>query len=386
MRAYLYITATCIWFFAFCITALPQTLSKEAYSYNEKGVAALKEGRYIDAIEHFEKALTFSTENRVIKNNLSNAYNNYGLTFLKKGQYLNAIDYFKKSLNCDPDNAYALLDIGQAYYYTNDIARAHEYFAKAHALKPNIPGLADMMDKAKKEARSEDAYKGYQTEHFVIVSEQNIKEQYFEDLKPILEDAYGRIGAFLGLYISKKTNVVLMSADKYDAMMSGKPDWADAAFDGKIRLPVKEGAFDKNYLRKIVYHEFAHAVMRELSGKKEELWLSEGVACYAEGFILPRDKYFFANMINKDNFVPFSQFPRDQSLIKNIYDANLLYREFYLCVEFIVEKYGEGALVKLIKSFGEGNDPDYAFRSVLNTDISKFDIMYKDYVFRKLSL
>ena len=65
--------------------------------YNNLGNLFYKQGRYDDAIRHYEKAIR-------IKPDHTNAYRNLGATLIRKGRISEAVQHFQDALRLEPDN------------------------------------------------------------------------------------------------------------------------------------------------------------------------------------------------------------------------------------------------------------------------------------------
>jgi len=362
------------------------SISSETASLNEEGVKALNAKKFHKAIELFNNALKDSPDNEIIKKNISNAYNNYGYEQLKRGETLNAIDNFERALRHNPSSAYALINMGQAYYKKNDLEKALTHLRHAQKINPGIKGLTVFIEKIEREVKVESGLRKFETMHFVIVSDYDINVNNLANIRISLEQAYSRVGALFDYFPQQKTGVVIYPEKAYQGLMKGKPYWAHAFFDGKIRLPLSETIYSKDFLLKIIYHEYSHAVVRLLTKGNCPIWLNEGIACYSEHFAGPRHKDFFKTAITKDTFVPFAELPEDYSGIKNSRDANLLYREFYLIVSFIKEKYGTSALQGILHTLGQGNSIDEALRVNLSITKAEFGEAWRAYVRNKLGL
>ena len=368
-----------------CPAVLPLS-PKEAASYNEKGVEAMRSGDFRGAIEYFRTAAKHLPDNDIVKNNLSNAYNNYGLSLLKKGQSLNAIDNFRASLRHNPSNVYAMVDMAQAYYAMNDLKNAAVFLEKALRQSPDMPNLKEFYDKIKGEISVESRLSRSGTAHFEIIAEAGADANMIDDIGIMAEDAYSRVGSFLNYYPRAKATVILFPENAYSSISSGKPDWAHAIFDGKIRIPVPGARYSRSYLKRIIYHEFSHLVVRDLSQRKCPLWLSEGIACYAESLAEPKPVDFLTSFINRESFRPFSTFPSDYGEISGIVEANLLYREFFMAVSFIMDRYGNTILRNMLLGYAQGKSTARVVKDDIYIGMDEFDGKYSEYVFGKLGM
>jgi hypothetical protein len=99
----------------------------------------------------------------------------------------------------------------------------------------------------------------------------------------ILEEAYREIGQKFGHYPSKPMVVVLHPNATFQAN-TGSPAWADGLFDpilGRIHLPIQGALTDRAWLKRVLRHEFVHALLHDHQGVNNNAlptWLNEGLA------------------------------------------------------------------------------------------------------------
>ena len=80
----------------------------------------------------------------------------------------------------------------------------------------------------------------------------------------ILEDAYGEVGRAFSHYPDQEIQVILYSDQQFQEVTDA-PGWSGGVYDGKIRMPI--GGIEKETpgLRRILYHEYTHAVVRDIT-------------------------------------------------------------------------------------------------------------------------
>ena len=103
---------------------------KDAYAYNNRGVAYYKDGQYEKAISDYSKAIE-------INPNLTEAYLNRGITFDDIGQHNKAISDYSKAIEINPNLAEAYHDRGIAYTKENKYNEAISDFNKAIEINPD---------------------------------------------------------------------------------------------------------------------------------------------------------------------------------------------------------------------------------------------------------
>lgn len=99
----------------------------------------------------------------------------------------------------------------------------------------------------------------------------------------LLEEAYRDVGSLLGRYPNTEVAVVIYPGKTFQAV-TGAHGWVAGLFDGRIRVPAAglNEASDAE-VRRVLVHEYAHALVRAIGGAKVPVWLHEGIAQLAEG-------------------------------------------------------------------------------------------------------
>jgi protein O-mannosyl-transferase len=99
-------------------------------AYNNLGTELLKQGRVIEAVAQFNKALKIQPEYAVAHNNLGNA-------FLRLGQTADSYTHLQKALEFDPNNAEAQNNIGNTLVQMGRPDEAAAHYKKAVEIDPS---------------------------------------------------------------------------------------------------------------------------------------------------------------------------------------------------------------------------------------------------------
>ena len=232
-----------------------------------------------------------------------------------------SIHAFKKAAALDANNPVIQMNLAHAYWEQRDPAMTTEYLERLITLAPNEPfphlALADLLqerdllreaadhlDQAVKHAGNDPATQSYlrtvsakirRTEqaegrlnsrtstHFTVKYDGDADEDTWTVVLEILEEAYREIGQQLGHFPSKPIVVVLHSKRTFQTI-TGSPAWADGLFDpvlGRIQIPTRGALTDHAWLKRVLRHEFVHALIRDLQGLNATAvptWLNEGLA------------------------------------------------------------------------------------------------------------
>jgi tetratricopeptide (TPR) repeat protein len=91
--------------------------AETAEMYNREGLSMFSEGKYDQAIPHYDQAIQVDPHN--VK-----AYNNRGVTYAKEGKYHRAIADYTEALSIDPQFAEAYHNRALAYFHTKNYSRS----------------------------------------------------------------------------------------------------------------------------------------------------------------------------------------------------------------------------------------------------------------------
>jgi tetratricopeptide (TPR) repeat protein len=344
-----------------------------AYQHNSRGIEKLQSGDYAGAIEDLRAAHRYLPANEDIKRNLGIAYNNYAFYLKTKGVLREAIIQYKNALQYDSDNPYTYYNLGQAYYLTQDMPMARHALEKAHKLDPGLEGLEVLLARVKGEATAESGFDKIETMHFIVAADRTVPSAKISYIRTHLEEAYGRVGMILDHYPRQKTIAVIFSEDSYAHMLKGIPPWALAVYDGKVRIPADRTRYGSRDVTKIIYHEYAHVVVRDITRGKCPVWLNEGIAGLSESLVEPQKKEVIRKYIEKLGVVPLRRIPESFADIKQREVMTLLYMQSYLLAEFIVKKVGYSGLRDILDELGRGTTIWAAISGVSGQSMADFE-------------
>jgi hypothetical protein len=113
------------------------------------------------------------------------------------------------------------------------------------------------------------------------------------------------------------------------------PPWAAAAYDGRIRIPVRGALSQPSELDRIVTHEYVHAVIHQLYPRLP-VWLNEGLATYFE----PVDHaWLTARLKSADGMIPLARLTESFQTLDGA-EAAVAYAESYVGARVLVARLG----------------------------------------------
>jgi Tfp pilus assembly protein PilF len=370
-------------------------------AHNNSGVTAYKAGRYAEAIGFFEKAYQQAPDSAVVRRNLCNAYQSEANEYALRGDFYRAIRYLEAAIGVEPENASPFIQLGsyylrtdkvdagierleeaitlkpgdldahdllgQAYYMDNDLSSARAQWDYVLEVAPDRPGLQERYEKAFREESVEYDFNRWKSRHFRISYPDDVPNLMRSNVFSILDRAYVEVGRkFGGIYPPPPIHVILYTAEQFTEATKLEGH-VGAVYDGKIRAPLTDAEGNwlvEQELERRLTHEYAHVVVRHITGSNVPWWVNEGLAetmskslsaqdierlrahfTTAEGFSL---KALADNQINR--LAPPA--------------LHLAYIQSHAAVELLWNRYGHTKMLSFLKVLGEGKDFETAMQSV----------------------
>lgn len=248
-------------------------------------------------------------------------WNNLGLEQEKREGTTGSLKALKTAASLDPNNPVILMNLAQGYWEHRDPAMNQDFLERLIALAPQEPfphiAFADWLqergrlgeaarhlDQAAQRSADDPSMQSYlravtskmqrtdQMEsrltsrdgaHFTVKYDGDSDQDSWTIALDILEEAYREIGQKFGHFPSKPIVVVLHPNASFQAN-TGSPAWADGLFDpvlGRIHLPTQGALTDRAWLKRVLRHEFVHALLHDQQGVSHNAlpsWLNEGLA------------------------------------------------------------------------------------------------------------
>jgi tetratricopeptide (TPR) repeat protein len=244
-----------------------------------------------------------------------------------------ALSYLKKALQSDPDNVYASYVLGQIAYAQGDLDLAIKSYERVVKLSPGSPAIYQQLEAWKKEAALHDSYATRPTARFTVMFEGTTQQAIANRVSATLETAYARVGKSLS-YPPDTVTAILYTGEQFRDI-TRSPSWAAAAYDGRIRIPVRGALNQPSELDRVVTHEFVHAVIQQLYPRIPG-WLNEGLATQFE----PVDhSALVARLRSADGLIPLAKLSAAFHTADGA-DALVAYAESYVGARVLVERLG----------------------------------------------
>lgn len=186
----------------------------------------------------------------------------------------------------------------------------------------------------------------------------------------LLEEAYLKVGSDLGLYPEERIEALLYSREAFRDI-TRSPSWAGAIYDGRIKLPAGGITEKTSALESVIFHEYTHAVVRELSNGRAPVWLNEGLAQYEEGQSSTAYARALSGLASKG---ALRLRPLEGSFMGlRAQEAQTAYILSLSATEYIVREFGLFSVRSILERLGEGMGLDEAISATLGVTYEELE-------------
>jgi tetratricopeptide (TPR) repeat protein len=244
-----------------------------------------------------------------------------------------AIDFLKRSIKADPRFVQASYALGPIAYAEGDLDLAIACYERVLKAAPDNAGVAEQLDRWRKELAVHSTLTLQPTSRFDVLFEGETQQEIATRVSEMLEAAYLRVGKALNAYAPQTVTAILYTGEQFRDI-TRSPAWAAAAYDGRIRVPVRGALKDPAELDRVLTHEFVHAVIHQLY-RGIPKWLNEGVATYLE----PGDHAWLVARLRGRQMIPLARL-NNAFRTPDGADAAIAYAQSYVGTRVLAERLG----------------------------------------------
>jgi tetratricopeptide (TPR) repeat protein len=379
-----------------------------------KGYDLARQEQYTDALHALDKALELKPESITARVLAAKINCFLGKKSFGERNYPRAEELFKEVLHyqprhlcgllglglcaykkdVDPDKAKTLLEaylqdggkeaiayeaLGEICYHMNDLEKASYYLDLALQSEPANPRARQFLARIKREQKVEKDFGTYDTIHFAVKYEGLENTSVGVMILQALEEARLKVGITLDYYPNIPITAILYTNEQFQDV-THSPAWANAIYDGKIRIPTKGLNEKTETLERLVFHEYTHALIFEYTrGNQVPVWFHEGLAQYSEGLVSSENERVFQAFAKYDPVVSLRRLD-GSFLALNQMQASIAYAESLAAIKYIATQYGEYALRAILKELADGKTMGEAIHSVLYASYEEFDNRFLDWL------
>lgn len=390
--------------------------AQDVATHNQRGVELSAQGRHREAIAEFEKALRLAPSQSVVRRNLAHARGNLAVVLLRErafrdaaAQYQAAIDLLaeesrfhlglgmaflglqeadravealRRALDLNPQNRQTYRLLGEAYYQGGDIAQALMTWEAGLRIHPGDQEFEHLIAQVEKERKVDDEYLRRSGPHFTLRYVGEIREELGREILEILERAYEEVGYDLNHYPRREVEVIVYSDADFQ-VITNLPVWVGGAFDergGRIRIPVR-GIKQVGDLRALLYHEYTHVVIRDLTAGRVPAWLNEGLALIEQRTAMD-GTVEFVRRLGAEGRIPSLSTLKDSFVSLAGAEASASYAVSYLATAYFVERWSLWDAQRLLRRLGEGIPFEEAFEEATRLTLVDFEREWRESLVR----
>jgi len=328
--------------------AMAQT-SPMAGMLEQEAWAALDAGKAQVAEQAFREAIALDPKN-------ARLYMGLGTAAFVLRHDADAKAALEQALALAPGLTRARAQLAQVFKRQGDLTEAIRLYEIVVTEVPGDAGVRETLDRWKREADLHDRMRLTVGDFFTVSFEGAEDAEMASQALESLNRAYWRICDLFGAFPPKSVPVVLYSGEQFRDI-TRSPQWAAAAFDGTIRVPMRGAGEQAEDLDRVLAHEFAHALIRSLATRSLPTWLNEGLAS-----VLESESLTWA----EDRVVKAGRVPSLTALSNSFSklsgaDAQVAYAASALAARRMLDEAGGVAVANLLRDLGAGTDFETAF-------------------------
>jgi tetratricopeptide (TPR) repeat protein len=327
----------------------------------QAGWDAIKTGRLAAAADAFKEAIALDPKNASLRAAA-------GMAAALQRRDADAKLHFEQALALDPTFSMARAQLAQIVRRQGDFNEAIRQLEIVLAEMPSDAVVRDLLDRWKNERELHDRMRLEVGEFFTVSFEGPEDAALAAQAIDSLTRAYWRIGDLFNAYPPKSIPVVLYTREQFRDV-TRSPQWAAAAYDGIIRVPMRGAGEKGEDLDRVLAHEFAHALIRSLATRTLPTWLNEGLASVLES----DDLSWATQTVGKAGFVPsLGRLTGSFSRLGGG-DAQLAYAASALAARRLLDEAGGAAVANLLRDLGDGVDFETAFQRRIQKSLADFE-------------
>jgi tetratricopeptide (TPR) repeat protein len=326
----------------------------------QDGIDLLHQGKIKEALP----LITVIAEERPQDGNAQMAL---GYVLLRSGDYQRAGKVLRAALTTIGERSEIHRLLAEIAAQQSDFPAALEEIDKALRLAPQDNETLALKEKLSKEWQIEEKMDKNYGGNFTVTFEGGGDELGNTALST-LEEAYVDLGSRFQFWPRQKTDVILYGNRDFKSLTNA-PDWSGGLYDGKIRIPVGGLTGMEVNLRRILYHEYAHVLIRALARDRVPLWLNEGLAQWAAGETMA---HFEQRLTKGETLLPFARLEKSFAGL-NATEVPLAYAQSLSLTNFLVERFGEAQIIEVLHRLGNGANFQIAAEDILAPWGGSFD-------------
>jgi tetratricopeptide (TPR) repeat protein len=327
----------------------------------QAGWDAITANRLQVAADAFREAIALDPKNAALRVGA-------GLAAALQRRDADAKTHFEQALALDPKLTIARAHLAQVVRRQGDYQEAIRLLEMVAAAVPDDAGVGELLERWKRERDLHERMRLEVGDFFTVSFEGPEDAALASQALESLTRAYWRISDVFGAFPQKSIPVVLYTREQFRDV-TRSPQWAAAAYDGIIRVPMRGAGEKGEDLDRVLAHEFAHALIRSLATRNLPTWLNEGLASVLES----DDLGWATHIVGKVGAMPSLQRLTPPFAKLSGADAQLAYATSALAARRLLDEAGGTAVANLLRDLGHGVEFEEAFLRRIQKSLAEFE-------------
>jgi tetratricopeptide (TPR) repeat protein len=327
----------------------------------QAGWDAIKAGRLAAAADAFKEAIALDPKNAML-------HAGAGIAAALQRRDVDAKAHLEQALALDAALSIARVQLAHVVRRQGNFNEAIRQLEMVSAALPDDGSVRELVERWKKERELHDRMRLEVGDFFTVSFEGPQDAALAAQAIESLTRAYWRIGDLFNAYPPKSIPVVLYTREQFRDV-TRSPQWAAAAYDGIIRVPMRGAGEQGEDLDRVLAHEFAHALIRSLATRTLPTWLNEGLASVLES----DDLSWATQTVSKAGFVPALNRLTGPFSRLGGGEAQLAYAASALAARRLLDEAGGAAVANLLRDLGDGVDFEVAFQRRIQKSLADFE-------------
>ncbi|MBI2104692.1 MAG: tetratricopeptide repeat protein [Candidatus Omnitrophica bacterium] len=355
-----------------------QTRQQLAVAYNNYGVELSGQGQWALAAQQFQEALRLDAKDQQVQKNFSRVWLMQGHEAYERRDIAGAVDALQRAIALNPELVEAYHLLGKIEYDRQRLKEAKAAWERVLALDPSQAEVAEQLSQVTEELPVESQFERLSQSYFDLRYEEHLERPVGFDIRDALITARRQVGSDFAYWPKYKLVVLIYSPEKFRQLREETPEWLGGQFDGKIRVPLPSEQFDQATVRNILFHEYTHALIHDLTKGRCPTWLNEGLAEYEGRTQASRPLHRLAQAYEAQQLIPWTELSDHISPALAAEEVGLAYEESYTIAAYLVNRYGFWRIRKLLQAIAGGQAWEEALAEGFRRKLPRLEADWKD--------
>lgn len=360
------------------------TRKQLATAHNNYGVSLANQQQLELAAGELEEAIRLDPSDPQFRRNLAAIILQKAQGVYEARKMKDAKELLEQVVTLNPDDASAYILLGEIEYNSQRLKEARAAWERALALNPELPELRTKLDQLNQELPVESQFEKLTQIYFDIRYAEEIPRAQSVDIRDQLLTARRDVGSDFQHWPKHRLVVLVYSAAQFRAVRQQMPDWVAGQYDGKIRVPLPGDGLDSEAVKRILTHEYTHAVVHDLTQHHCPVWLNEGLAEYQAWKRQIPPWPMLRQALANHTVIPWADLSQMFSTSSLGPDVALAYEQSHSIVHYLAERYGFWRFRRLLKVLASQAPWEQALADEFHTKVGRLEMNWKQWLSDRL--